>query len=451
MFMVIVMPSLNYGKLAKQICDAMRMGRKPNPGIKLAEKDFGRGIVRMLLSRKRKQFKLEDFLPRQQKIISKLTDLKYGPLVYRAPSGKYKLKPEAGEALSLSYVNVDERCKRLAMAIRNECWKRGCHVAVRSGNDADTKLYYRSVPEDTITELPPLSEARARNIDATISIGDKQDAEWKKGLEKRLLLEAPSSQRLYEILDRKSTRWCGVGFSVKLDKRRHYLVPPKTYESVYIRSIKETYSPATRKLCKFYYNALKGGDRVHITADDGTDLKFSIKGRPALIDDGVIDDEDIRRGDVGLNIPSGEAFLAPLEHSANGRIFFDYVNIPGFGHIKGGLWITFKKGKVVRYEAMTEKGNGIFRKFLASNTGEKDRIAELGIGTNRAARFIGTIIVDEKIYGTIHIAIGNNTGAYHGKNKASSHLDMIKQMKGRNGQLSVDGRLIMKNGEPAGG
>jgi len=441
------MASLNYKKFGKHVCDAMRMRRKPNPGIALAEKDFGRGIVKMLLSRKRKSFKLEEFRPRQRKIIQKLTDSKYGPLVYRAPSGKYKVKPLVGEVLSLSYVNADDRCKQIAMAIRNECWKRGVHVSVKSANDADTKRYFKTTPEDTHVELPPFILARVNNIDATISIGDKQDPEWTRGFEKLLLLGAPSGQKLHGILDKRKIRWCGVGFPVKMNKKSDYIVSPRTYEKVYINSIKETYTKRTQKLCKYYYNALKNKDRVHITANDGTDLKFSIKGRPALIDDGIIDNADMRRGDVGLNIPSGEAFMAPLEHSANGRIFFDYVNIPGFGHIKKGLWLTFKNGKVVKYET-DKKGKKIFKKFLDSNTGEKDRIAELGIGTNRAARFIGTIIVDEKIYGTIHIAIGTNMGAYHGKNKASSHLDMIKQMKGKDGHLTVDGKLVMKNGEP---
>jgi len=442
------MTSLNYKKLAKQICDAMRLGRKPNPGIELAKKEFGRGIVQMILDKK--EFEIKDFhTKRQQEIIKKLMNLKYGPLVYRAPNKKLKPKPEVGEVLSLSYVNTDKRCEKIAMAVRNECWKRGVHVSVKSRNDADAKLYYKTVPEDTLTELPPFAEARAKTIDATLSIGDKQDREWSHGLEKRLLLGAPSSQRMHQIIDKRGVRWCLLGFPVKMRKKKDYIVPENVYEKVYIESIKETYSKRTQKLCKYYYNALKEGNNVRITADDGTDLSLSIKGRPVLIADGVIDEQDMKRGDVGLNVPDGEAFLAPLEHSANGRIFFDWVNIPGFGFIKGGLWVTFRNGKVVKYKAKDRKGNRIFRRFLESNTGEKDRIAELGIGTNRAAKFIGTIIVDEKIYGTIHIAIGNNTGAYHGKNRASSHLDMIKQMKGKNGNLYVDEKLIMKNGEPA--
>jgi len=443
------MPQLDFEKFGKQVCDAVRVARKPNPGIKLAEKEFGKGIVSMLLKRK-DGFMLEDFLPRQRKIIEKLTGLKYGPLVYKAPSGKFRIKPKIGEIVSISYTSTSQPSKRIAMAIRNECWKRGCHTTVKSGSDADSKLYFNVVPEDTITELPPISVARVHSIDLSISIGDKQDTEWSKGLEKKLLLGAPASQKLYDVFDRRAIRWCGIGYPVKMNKRKDYIVDPMKYEKVYINSIKETYSKSTTKICNYYYNALVGGDKIHITANDGTDLKFSIKTRPILIDDGIIGDEDLKRGDIGLNIPSGEAFIAPLEHSANGKIFFDYVNIPGMGHIKGGLWIHFKNGKVVKYKAKYAKGNKIFKKFLDSNTGEKDRIAELGIGANKAARFIGTIIVDEKIFGTIHIAIGMNTGAYHGKNKASSHLDMIKQMKGKHGNMTVDGKLVMKNGEPVG-
>jgi aminopeptidase len=198
------------------------------------------------------------------------------------------------------------------------------------------------------------------------------------------------------------------------------------------------------KLCNYYHEALEGGNRVEITDADGTDLSFRIEGRPVLVDDAIISTEDIRGGDVGLNIPSGEAFLAPLETTAEGQILFDEVAIPGFGKCRG-LELKFKRGKISRYSA--NKGRENFARFLRANTGEKDRIAELGIGCNKGAEYTGgSIIVDEKIFGTLHIAIGNNTGAYHGKNKASSHLDMIKDMK--DGELLVDGKTVMKHGKP---
>jgi len=146
-----------------------------------------------------------------------------------------------------------------------------------------------------------------------------------------------------------------------------------------------------------------------------------------------------------LNIPCGEVFVAPLETTANGSILFDEVAVPGFGKVTN-LRLKFAEGRVVSVSA--DDGADRFNKFLDANTGDKDRIAELGIGCNPGAEYTGgSIIVDEKIYGTIHVAIGNNTGAYHGINKASSHLDMIKSMK--QGELYVDGKLVMKDGSPA--
>ncbi len=442
------MVKLDYERFARKIADAIRIKTKPNPGIEKAKKRFGAAFVNMLI--RKREFSLESFSKKDQEKIKKLMDLDYGPLVYKSVSGRYRLKTETGELIRLVYTETDPRCVRLAKAFRNECWKRGCHVSVGLDNDMDSRTHLRLTPEHTLTELPEISKILAKQIDVRVYIGDKQDREWSRGFEKRLLLGAPASQKLMQIQDRRGVRWCLVGFPVEMTDRRYYLVPKKTYEKVYISSLLETYTKRTLRLCRYYRKGLESGDNVHITADDGTDLRLSIKGRPVLVADGIIDEEDLKRGDVGLNVPDGEAFLAPLEHSANGKIYFDFVNLPGIGFIKGGLWVWFRNGRVVKWKAGNKKGNQMFKKFLDSNTGEKDRIAELGIGTNHAAKFIGTIIVDEKIFGTIHIAIGNNTGAYHGKNRASSHLDMIKVMKGKNGNLWVDNRLVMKNGMPNG-
>lgn len=150
-----------------------------------------------------------------------------------------------------------------------------------------------------------------------------------------------------------------------------------------------------------------------------------------LLDDLTISPEDIARGNVGLNIPCGEVFVAPHETTANGTILFENVAVPGFSRISN-LRLRFIDGVVADGD-----GADRFHKLLEANTGDRDRIAELGIGCNPDAEYAGgSIIIDEKTCGTIRIAIGNNTGWHHGANKASSHLDMIKSMK--QGELYVD-------------
>lgn len=439
----LIINMLDYEKLARQVTRNTRVSRKENPGIEKARKKLGTTFIEKLL--RMKKIELKQFSKREKKIIKKLMGFEYGPLIYQGTDGKYRIKREIGETILITYTENDGRCVKLAKALRNECWRLGCSVSMRAANDQDLRTYYKVSPEDSLVELPKVSEILSRNIDVRFFVGDTEDPAWSKGIEKKLKLSSPVSMKLWEIQDRRKVRWCILGFPVKM-KKKDYIVPVKKYEKVYIDAIKETFSKKTLNLCRYYRKALENGNKVSIIADDGTDLSFSIKGRPVLVADGIIDNEDMRRGDIGLNIPDGETFLAPLEHSANGRIKFDYTRIHGFGVLKD-FWLTFKNGRVVEFEGEPEDKRK-WKKFMDVNTGEKDRIAEFGIGTNRKADLIGAVIVDEKVFGTIHIAVGNNTGAYHGRNKASSHQDMIKVMKSVNSCVYVDGKLIMKNGLP---
>jgi len=431
--------SLNLEEYAKSIAKNMRIGQKPNPNIARARKKYG-PIIDKLLSKK--EHKLGDFTAGEQAKLKQLMGLEYGPLAYQKGE-KIFPKPVVGEAVRVKYTEDDKRCVQLAKLVQEECWRLGAHASIQPVSDADAKRELQLSKEESLVELPPLSEAIAENIDATIFIGYDQDPYWSSGLEEKLLLTSSASMRMHEILDKRRVRWCLAGYPAEM-KSDAYEIPKEEYELIFMDSIKETFSDEVKRLCDYYRKSLEGGDIVRIKAEDGTDLSFSIKGRPILVADGVIDDNDMEKGDVGLNIPDGEVFLAPLEHSANGQILFDYVSISGMGLVRD-IRLTFKEGKATAWEG-DKRSEEIFGKFLDSNTGEKDRIAELGIGTNPKAKFTGATLIDEKIFGSIHIAIGNNQGAYHGKNKASSHQDMIKLM--HKGTMSVDGKEVMRNGNP---
>jgi aminopeptidase len=134
-------------------------------------------------------------------------------------------------------------------------------------------------------------------------------------------------------------------------------------------------------------------------------------------------------------------FCAPVETSAFGTLTIPKNVIRGHGMAEG-IKLVFDKGQVVDYSA--KKHEDYLDKLFKEHTGDFDRIAELGIGCNSGADFTdGYILVDEKILGTIHIAIGWNVG-YGGKNESSLHLDFIRPM--RNGQLFVDDKLVMDKG-----
>lgn len=354
----------------------------------------------------------------------------------RKPDGSF-------EAVRITYNSTDPSCVEFASKVEEECWRVGAHTLMIPYSSTRQRVRFSLTPEEALAQMNPMAEALTKTIDVSLFIGEEDDPDWGRGLTAKVRLQAPHRQRLREILDQRKVRWAYVGWPIPGAAKR-YECPLEEFRRIFFNSIRQSFSPEVRRLCQYYREALEGVDQIAIKADDGTSLSFSIKGRPILVDDAYISEEDVKRGDVGLNLPAGEVFVAPLEDSANGTIRFERVSIPGFGRIKG-LKLIFREGRVVDYEAL--EGGEVFGHFLEANTGDKDRIAELGIGCNPGAQYTGgSIIVDEKIYGTLHIAIGSNTGAYHGRNKASNHLDMIKNMRG--GVLLADGRPIMRDGKP---
>lgn len=347
------------------------------------------------------------------------------------------------EEVRIVYNTTDPSCVKFAEIVEEECWRVGAHTMLVPDSSVRDRRHYELKPEESLKEMSRMSKALAKAIDVTIYIGEEDDPNWAKGLAHKIKLSAPVREKIREILDKRKVRWAYFGWPVP-GAARGYGCPVKRFREIFFDCIRETFRERLLDTCEIYRKSLEKKSIIRITADDGTDLKFSIKKRPVLVDDGVISDEDMKRGDVGVNIPAGEVFVAPIETSADGKILFDEVAIPGFGKIEE-LELAFRRGKIEKFDA--EKGAEVFKKFLDANTGEKDRIAEFGIGTNRMAKYTGgSIIIDEKIFGTIHIAIGNNRGAYHGKNRASCHLDMIKDMS--RGEVTADGITIMKNGKP---
>jgi aminopeptidase len=197
----------------------------------------------------------------------------------------------------------------------------------------------------------------------------------------------------------------------------------------------EAVSALTHRLAE----RLQGCSEVHITTPLGTDLTFSIAGRQVAVDPGVA------RKPGYYNLPSGECYVAPVETSANGTLVVD-KSFPGI-LIKTPIKLTFRDGRVIdiagREEA--ERLLQVIREGEQKPNGEGCRtIAELGIGTNPAARITGNVMTDEKVMGTIHIAIGHNAIApYGGQNKAPIHLDGVVGQP----TLIVDGQVLIKQGQ----
>ncbi len=185
---------------------------------------------------------------------------------------------------------------------------------------------------------------------------------------------------------------------------------------------------------------LQGKDRVHITTPLGTDLTCSIAGRDIKEDTGLIH----RPRQFG-NLPAGECFVAPLEDSAEGVLVVD-KSFPQLV-VKQPVRMVFKEGRVVAIEGGAEAKELLRRIEYGEQleNGQNCRvIAELGIGTNPNARLTGNLMTDEKVMGTIHVAIGDNASAsYGGLNSAPIHIDGVVGQP----TLAVDGETLIHAGQ----
>jgi leucyl aminopeptidase (aminopeptidase T) len=188
---------------------------------------------------------------------------------------------------------------------------------------------------------------------------------------------------------------------------------------------------------------LQAKRQVHITTPLGTDLTCSIAGRDVKEDTGFIH----RPGQFG-NLPAGECFVAPLEDSAEGVLVVD-KSFPELV-VKRPVRMIFEKGRLVSVEGGDEAKELLRRIEYGERLdhGENCRvIAELGIGTNPKARLTGKLITDEKVMGTIHIAIGDNAApTYGGMNQAPIHIDGVVGQP----TLIADGEVLIKEGRYLG-
>jgi aminopeptidase len=175
---------------------------------------------------------------------------------------------------------------------------------------------------------------------------------------------------------------------------------------------------------------MKDRNEVHIEAE-GTDLTLEVGGRTFIAASGK------------ANFPDGEFFTGPIEDRTRGVISFTYPAIYG-GRAVEGIRLEFDKGRVV--DASASKNEAYLIETLDTDAGARV-LGELGIGTNYGIdRFSGEILLDEKIGGTIHLALGQSYPETGGVNTSAIHWDMVCDLR-RGGRVTVDGDLLQEDGK----
>jgi leucyl aminopeptidase (aminopeptidase T) len=209
---------------------------------------------------------------------------------------------------------------------------------------------------------------------------------------------------------------------------------PTITEELMSRVMSADYTKIKERSIRFR-DLLTKGNEVRLTTKAGTDVTIPIGGREAMADTGMLHD----KGAMG-NLPAGEAFIAPIEGKASGVVVID-GSMVGLGVMKSPVVMVVKDGYVTEITG-GEEAKKLSELLKSKASKEVYNIAELGIGTNEKAQMSGSPLEDEKVMGTVHIAIGDNS-TIGGTVKAPMHLDGIM----KDPTLAIDGEIVIRDGK----
>jgi aminopeptidase len=302
---------------------------------------------------------------------------------------------------------------------------------------ADIRL--REGSEEQLRYLSEIDQHEVEYFDAFLGIQANENTKNLSGIDPQRIAmlaqtQAPLEQRLLERTAAGEVRWCVTLFPTQAHAQDAAMSFSDYEDFVFAAGLLNEVDPAAawQQLAQSQQHIadfLTRHDEIHILAPD-TDITYRVGGRKWLNADGHV------------NFPDGEVFSAPLEDSVNGTVRFsfpaDYA-----GQEVEDIRLLFRSGRVV--EASAARGQDLLLALLDQDAGARS-VGEVAFGLNdNIQRFTRNILFDEKIGGTMHLALGNTYLETGGKNQSGLHWDMICDL--RQGQVYADGQLCYESGK----
>lgn len=336
-------------------------------------------------------------------------------------------------------IRSDLLAQDLCLAVYKEAILKGAHPKISCNLPGRREIFLANGNEDQLKYTDPINIERVKFYDVILWIEAPSNTKCLNNIDPiRMKWYSESLTGFWstftERMSTKELRFCYITYPTNALAQEAEMSLNNYKDFVYSACLLDKDNPVKeweetsafqRKLCKW----LKNKDKVIIKGKN-INITMSIQGRDFLLGDGK------------ANLPDGEIYVSPIETSAEGWVNFTYPAIRSGREVKNvQLW--FKKGKVVKSKA--EKGEDYLNEILNTDEGAKV-LGELGIGTNyNIKHFSKNILYDEKLGGTIHLAVGRGFPEGGGKNKSAIHWDMLCDMS--EGEIIVDGELFYKNGQ----
>jgi aminopeptidase len=326
------------------------------------------------------------------------------------------------------------------LAVYQKVLERGAHPFLQVALEEAEELLYTYASDAQLDYVPPFMKEIVEQIDADIGIWTNTNTKRLTNADpakqsRRAVARRPLLDRLLERAAKKEFRWTGTLYPTNGFAQDAEMSLREFEDFVYNGCLIHEPDPieAWRTISKKqqrFVDWLNKARQIHVVGPD-TDLRLEVGGRKWINCDGH------------ENFPDGEIFTGPIEESVNGHIRYTYPACH-FGREVEDVRLQFKDGKVIK--ATAAKNEQFLLNMLESDEGAR-YIGEFAFGTNPGIqRFTKNTLFDEKIGGTIHLALGKGYPESGSKNKSAIHWDMVCDLR-KDGEVHVDGTLFLKDGK----
>jgi aminopeptidase len=350
---------------------------------------------------------------------------------------EYCLDVQKGD---LFQINATSLARPLVANVYRAALRAGAHPFLRMSHPALTEIFFKTARKHQLTYVDPIDEFAVEQIDKLLSIRASENTKLLSNVdpERQVAVSAARRDIFARFMERSAAGeilWCATQFPCNASAQDAEMSLAE-YEDfvlkaclVHLKDPVAAWKRLRRRQAKFC-KALEKRKTLRIVSK-GTDLTMKTEARKWINSDGR------------KNMPSGEVFTSPVEDSVEGTISFSFPACYS-GREVHDVKLTFKKGLVVK--ASAGKGKEFLDATLRTDDGAR-RVGEIAIGTNNAIqRFTKNTLFDEKIGGTIHLALGNSYPDTGGTNKSSIHWDIVNDLR-TGGTIYADGKVIHKDGK----
>jgi len=328
----------------------------------------------------------------------------------------------------------------LILAVYQKVLERGAHPFLEVEPEEAEELLYTFASNAQLDYLPAFMMEIVEQIDAKIQIWTDVNTKQLTNADpakqsRRSAAMRPFSDRFHEREAKKELSWTGTLYPSQAYAQDAEMSLREFEDFVYGACLVHEPDPikAWKKISKEQQHIvdwLNKARRIHVLGPD-TDLKLDVKGRKWINCDGHV------------NFPDGEIFTGPIEDSLNGYIRYTFPAC-AYGREVEDVRLEFKDGKVIK--ATAAKNEEFLLKMLETDKGAR-YVGEFAFGTNsEIQRFTKNMLFDEKIAGTVHLALGKGFLETRSRNRSAIHWDMVCDLRD-DGEVRVDGVVFLKDGK----